>query len=543
MRRSVLTAALALLVLLLALPAAAAWFRPVEGGGYFDFTCDAVNLAREDGTVDVVVMITVPHRELTFELDAGSYRARVRAIVTLTGTTTGLDSKVVDAVKTHRLTSRNQSEAESQTLRQDFMVVLPRVSLQTGELVVRVEDLNRRRPGLQYLATDHRAYAEAAADWASLPIRETSGLAVGDAVFMAHAPIRTWELDGRPTPAGGGGPWDYINPPRRYGLEAEALQLYFTIEPPRRVEDRERAARRPLLVRIESDALDFALVDTIETTAAVQSALVAGRAAAVYWEMDAGGLPPGGYRLGLAPLDDVGRSLLSSFDVVWSLEQLTHTRDDLLGEGRTVLQGDDLAAFEAAGHAEREQILARFWDDRDPTPEDPLNEGRAEFNRRVNYVKNFLGGFGPNGAQDPRGRVYLLLGEPDSAREEVMPMNEKFVETARVMVFERFAVVADGIEGSEAWAGASDYTDSDPGTPGSAVGFVPYNYMADILATKNRASDNTRSYLFWSYDEAGDQLFLNSYTGLGGGLRFLFIDQTGMGQYKLDSSNTRMPGN
>ncbi|MEZ4388666.1 MAG: GWxTD domain-containing protein [Candidatus Krumholzibacteriia bacterium] len=543
MPRILLTIVTLCLLVPLAGTATAAWFSAVEGAGYFDFTCDAVNLARDDGSVDVVVLISVPHRELTFAEDAGIYRARVRATATVTGTRTGLDETSVEAVKTHRLSSRNRSEAESPALSQVFLVVVPKVSLRSGRLTVRVEDLNRRRPGLQYLGTDERAFAEADADWVSLPRRETSGLAIGDPVFMRHAPIRAWELDGRPTPAGGGGPWDYVNPTRRYGLEAEALQVYFTIEPPQGPADRARAADRPLLVRIESDVLDFALVDTIVTTAAVRRALADGRTAAVYWEMDAGGLPPGSFRFGLAPLDQVGRGVLASFDVVWNLQQLVRSRDDLLGEGRTVLLGDALRAFEDASPAAKEQQLDAFWADHDPTPDDGYNEARAEFNARVNYVKNFLGGFGPNGAADPRGRVYLLLGRPDSVREEAVPMNERSIEAARVMVFERFAVIADGTEGSEAWGGASDYTDSNPNTAGAAVGFVPYSYMADLLAVKNRTSDNSRSFLFWSYAESGNQLFLNSYSGQGGGLRFLFVDETGLGDYKLDSSNTRMPGN
>jgi len=542
MRQSPLTAACLnvtiALMLLVTSAATAAWLQPVHGTGYFEFTCDAVSMDRGDGSLDVVVMVSVPHRNLVFENDAGMYRSRVQATVTLRS----LDGSAQRAQSTHRLSSRNQAEAESIALSQTFLVVLEDVDAEVGTLEVRLDDLQRRRPGLQYLATGEKAFAVATGDWHALPLRETRGLAIGDAVFLAHAPIRDWATSGRPTKAGQGGPWDFVNPQRRFGLETPAVQLYMTLAPPRRVEDRARAAQRPILARIESDELDFALVDTIITTPAVRQALAAGRPAAVYWEMDAGGLPPGRYRLGLAPVDDVGRSLLTTFDVVWSLDQLVRTHDDLLGEGRTVLLGADLSAFETASRVEQSLILDRFWKDRDPTPEDPFNEARAKFYQRMKYVRSFLGGFDARGALDERGRIYLLLGEPDEVREEAMPMNENAVVAARDLVFDRFQELVDGSTGTSPWS-FGDYVggNSRQSAGSNLTTFVPYTYMADIIAARNRTSPNTPRFLYWGYDEGGDQLFLNSYTGLGSGLRFFFVDQNGMGDYKLETSNTRAP--
>lgn len=528
-------AAIAILVLGSA-PVGAAWLQPIQGSGHFDFTCDAVTLPDAGGGHDVVVMVSIPHRNLVFEEDAGMFRSRVECMVTLRGH----DGTMKQARSTHRLSSRNRSEAESLSLSQTFVVTLQAVGQELGALEIRVEDLQRRRPGLKYLATDEKAFAVARADWYALPQRESRGLAVGDAVFLAHAPIRDWAVNGRPTPAGQGGPWDFINPQRRYGLETPAMQLYFTVSPPRRIEDRQRAAERPLLVRIESDELDFALVDTIVTTAAVQSALAAGRDAAVYWEMDAGGLPPGRFRLGIAPLDEAGRALLTTFDVVWSLEQLVRTQDDLLGEGRTVLMDDDLDAFLAASRVEQSVMLDRFWEERDPTPDDPYNEARAEFYRRVRYVKTFLGGFGAGGARDDRGSVYLLLGEPDVVHEEAMPLNENTVMAARMMVFDRFRAAVEAGTGTSPW----DYNDyavsvTDETANANLRGFVPYIYHDVVIASHTNHLQNTRGFLYWGYDEQGEQLFLNTYTGRASNLRFFFVDPTGDGTYKLESTNTR----
>lgn len=538
MLRQLTVVALILILIATSQPAAAAWLRPVVGTGYFEFTCDAVNLPLDDGAADVVVLIAVPHDQLTFIDDAGALRARVRATVTIDGH----DGRRWQAVDSWRLNTRDRADADSPVLRQEFTLVVHGVEAPAGKLTVKVEDLNRQRPGLRYIASDERAFAEVTSDWDSLPRRETAGLAVGDAVFLAHAPIRQWSEAGRPTPAGHGGPWEYVNPLRRYGLEVEALQVYFNVEPPRRVEDRRRAANRSLLVRIESDHLDFALVDTIETTAAIGRALAAGHPAAIYWEMDAGGLPPGSYRMSLAPLDSVGRGLLTSFDVVWSLTQLVMDHDLVLGEGRTVLRGDQLAKFEDAPRSEQPLILDEFWREHDPDPADPYNEVRAEFRRRVDHVQRFLGGFGAQGAKDPRGEVYLLLGRPDTAHEEALPMNEESVNAAREVVLDRFQQMAIGSTSSAPW-NFTDYGGTGQDRPGALTGFVPHTYIGDLIAASSRLSDNTRSFVLWRYDEAGRQLFPNSYSGWSGGLRFLFIDRTGFGDFKLDATNARSPTN
>ena len=275
---------------------------------------------------------------------------------------------------------------------------------------------------------------------------------------------------------------------RRYGLEVEAMQVYFNVEPPRRVEDRKRAAGRPLQVRIESDRFDFALVDTIETTLAIRRALAAGQPAAIYWEMDAGGLPPGSYRMTLAPADSVGRGLLTSFDVVWSLTQLVVDHELVLGEGRTVLQRGPAGAVRGCAHeSEQGLILDEFWREHDPDPADPYNAARAEFQRRVDHVQRFLGGVGALGAKDPRGEVYLLLGRPDAALEEAVPMNEAVVDAAREVVFDRFQQMAIGRTGTAPWDYA-DYAGINQNGHGSLSGFVPHTYMGDIIAASSRLS-------------------------------------------------------
>ena len=531
-----LVAGLFLLSAGLAAPAGAAWLRPVEGSGNFQFTCDLVNLPREDGLVDVVITVGLRHREITFENDAGMQRARVRAVATLRGP----EGAEVTAETTVRLSARNESEAGSPTLHQVFSLALREVPFRHGEFELVLEDLNRRRPGLAYLATDFKAYSQAVSDWFAPPAREPRGLAVGDAVFLTHAPIRSWEQTGRGVLGAADGPWDYSNPLRRYGLEAEALQVYFSLEPPALAADRRRAASKDLRLEVVSEHLDFALVDTVRLTPTIRATLAAGRSAAVYWEMDVGGLPPGSFRLGIAPIDTTGRGLLTGFDVVWRLAQLARNPRQVLGEGRTVFHGEALQTFEMATQTEQELMLETFWKDHDQTPEEPYNPAYAEFQRRISYVTIFLGGFDEHGALDPRGEVYLLLGEPDSFREEPVPMNHQDLEDARIMVYERYAPERTG-SGSRAFDGAlGNPTQGNVAFQGPIA--MPYSYLADVNIRSKKTAVDSRVFQLWRYDQAGKSLFENQYSDLGGGLRFLFVDKHGMGTFVLDATNAWIMG-
>jgi len=495
------------------------WLRPLDGTGSFYSTCDVVTLPDGEGNLDVVAMVAIPHREITFVEDSGQWRARVKALVEITGP----DGSKVTTDRTIRLQARNSKEAASGTLQQLFTLVLQDVPWQSGQFVMRLEDMNRRRPGLVHLGTKDMAFSLVSADWYAPPVRSPYGLSIGDAMFMALAPINTWENQGRPVVPGTGGPWAYLNPTRRYGLEASSMQLYVTIDPPALAEDRKRASQRDIMVQVTSDELDFALVDTIKLTHPVRTALAAGRPAALYWQMDAGGLPPGAFRLGIAPLDTTGRGILTSFDMVWDLASLARATDDLLGEGRTVFYGDQLATFESLPRVEQEVMLDEFWSDLDPSPGDAYNEVYALFRARAVYVNHYLGGYDDHGAREPRGRVYMLLGEPDSILENPLPSNDTDLRDARVQVFERYA-------------------NERPGSTSKNQIPLPYSFTATQQIKKKVNAAETGEYQLWRYDDGGHQLFKNSYSGQGSGLRFLFVDKFGEGRYVLETTTARKMG-
>jgi GWxTD domain-containing protein len=63
---------------------------------------------------------------------------------------------------------------------------------------------------------------------------------------------------------------------------------------------------------------------------------------------------------------------------------------------------------------ERDLFIEAFWKHRDPTPATPENEFKTEHYRRINYANHFLGRESPKeGWRTDRGRVYIILGEPN----------------------------------------------------------------------------------------------------------------------------------
>lgn len=69
--------------------------------------------------------------------------------------------------------------------------------------------------------------------------------------------------------------------------------------------------------------------------------------------------------------------------------------------------------------AERESLWNEFWESKDPTPEDGVNEFMIEYFDRIDFAnKNFSRGSLLEGWRTDRGKVYIILGPPDYIVDE-----------------------------------------------------------------------------------------------------------------------------
>ena len=98
-----------------------------------------------------------------------------------------------------------------------------------------------------------------------------------------------------------------------------------------------------------------------------------------------------------------------------------------------------------------------------------------------------------------RGRLYIRFGEPDEIQQEIMPT-----------------------QGTQLDGRVSELVDENP--------------AASLLATNDRV-DN-RPYEVWIYTRQGSPLFPEREQGTSvTGLRFVFVDETGTGDYILRYSS------
>ena len=511
--------------------AAAAWVAPVEGGGNFSMHVDAVNRWRDDRRLDVMVLVAVANSDLQFHEENGRLTGGVKLEVELRGP----DDQVSRKKRIYRTDLAHPDDALSGTLYQVFGLVLEDVPFRYGRLVCTVSDPQQGKEGV---LSRERAMSEAVADWyAEQSPRPEASVAVGDPFFMANAPLNTWNPNvAATTEEGGGFLQDYMHPARRYGLEEDHLQVFLPIWPA-------LSATGPgdlpagLRVQVTSQDLSIALEDTIVFDQRGLNVLRAGRPAGVVYELDVNLLPEGSYRLAIAPLDGQGRGVLSGFDVAWTLGAIGRHRDRIIGEGRTVLRDRALAEFEAASLPEKERLLDAFWAALNPDPESPVNEVYLEFQYRVAYANRLLGGFGPHGAEDPRGEVFILLGPPDEVRREVVPLNELDQEDAMVQVFNKWAPDRDG-----SWAkGSNPTTGRQARMPWHSQGGVPmpYSEKANRQIQLSQGSATSQfGFELWRYQQGGQPLFPNIYSADALGKRFLFVDRTGTGKYELRTTNT-----
>jgi len=460
----------------------------------------------------------VANREIVYEQDDGGV---LRGKLSITAEIVGDDGSRFDRSAEIDLRAHDEAEAGSPTMFQVFTLTMPGVTAATGRFQCVILDQNRTRPGLLNLVKENRARSELAGDWyAEVPRLDADGLLLRPPVFLARAPHLPALEEGRPlgepetSPIAG-----YIHPIRRYGIENETLQVYFEVEPVGA--SRAEAAQEELFLQILAKDLDFALRDTLRLDLSREELLAGGGVAGVLYELDVNQLPPGVYQLSCMPLDGSGNSWVAEFDVFWSLSSLNRQADEMRGEGLTVLTGDRLQAFKDASQSEREAILADFWAELDPDPATSFNEVRMEFLSRVSYVRTYLGGFGRQGALDDRGQTFLLLGAPDEIQQQVLPANPKDQEDAVTRVYDGYAPVREG-----AWAKGED-----------AIRMSSVHQARREIDARRGGVGRDKGFELWIYNDKGQELFPNVYSGRQRGLRFLFVDRLGYGRFILQTTN------
>lgn len=108
------------------------------------------------------------------------------------------------------------------------------------------------------------------------------------------------------------------------------------------------------------------------------------------------------------------QTLLSDFpeaDRITNDDEAAAFRNDIM----YIAAPDELKLYDSLNLTGKAAFQKRFWDERNPTPSNPINQSKLEHYRRLKYANASWGRFlGLHaGWRTDRGRVYILYGEPD----------------------------------------------------------------------------------------------------------------------------------
>jgi len=220
--------------------------------------------------------------------------------------------------------------------------------------------------------------------------------------------------------------------------------------------------------------------------------------------IDVSTLPAGHYRLALEIRREGEAALartVADFDILWAADSWRVEAADFYDVAAGVLlSATEALDFRNLTMGEKEVRIERAWREADPSPETAQNEARLEFLRRVAYANEHYTIFSPGMFTD-RGKVYIRYGEPDDIKIERLPVADR--------------------------------------TLGYAIGnSIPQQSREALTKTDTGVAD-MRPYEIWTYDvrgkEARPHYGLNELTS---GMKFIFIDDQGYGEYTLRYSST-----
>lgn len=303
------------------------------------------------------------------------------------------------------------------------------------------------------------------------------------------------------------------NPDRHYGRGEEILTVYWEHYPPRdevgsppplsspAIDSTANTARYDLALRLPDGSEKLLTRDR-------EVRLESGPSWYVQ-RYDLTPLPAGTYELEVRWRQAAAETLMTGgrFQVLWDSALLPLDDARLLAYGRVLLSPPEFEEFAELDRGGREAFLRTLWGDADAGASTTRSELEARFYHRVEEAERRFGGW-PRGILSDRGRTLVRFGEPDDVQIELNPQDEELL----------WRVLPGEIGG-----GADDYGSRE-------------------RQTRHRTPLDNRAYEIWTYYGRGDPL-IASYVNPGQqmGLKFIFVDEMGIGDYTLVYTNLTSP--
>ncbi|MCX5753588.1 MAG: GWxTD domain-containing protein [Candidatus Krumholzibacteria bacterium] len=464
----------------------------MRGQGSFEFYADVASLPSGGRGTIQLLQIAVPTKELRYVEKAGSFVAEVRFSIRISAGDKILYKKIFQ-MKDSRDAMPRVKDLSS------FLCHIDSCALDPGayKLTVKVEDLSRRKKTL--LGILRRTYLSSTVEDAAFEVRPfpANGIALAD-------PILVWESDrsGRFIP----------NPMQIYGLRKDTLSVFVQASVPE---------------TSSADSLDVRLALTRSTGEAMEEALfkvpVKGDRSAFLRTVDLTTYSAGAYRLTVEAWASGGLFASSGkdFNVAWELVNWQKPSRDIMLEARILLGDSEFDDFARMSLGEQEAFMRNFWRKLDPTPQTAVNEVFERFTSRVRYADAHFGSF-DRGALTDRGFTYVRFGSPDEIINQPMPQGRGDLFEGIEKVATEYKIITEGIMTGKSMK------DQRP------VIISPERQRA----TRGTVGNDVGSFEVWNYSFKGDPL-LPDDKGMTTkqGLRFLFLDKDGIGDYHLVGSS------
>jgi GWxTD domain-containing protein len=465
--------------------------------GSFDFFVDIASLPTSEGGAIQLLQIAVPTKELRYVEKDGSFVAEVRF---------SIDLRSGDRVVYNKLFQMKDSRDAMPRVQDlsSFLCQIDSCAVDPGvyRLTVKAEDLNRRKRTL--LGILRRSFVSATVKNAAFEVRPFSAgeIALAD-------PILVWEFDraGRFIP----------NPMQIYGLRKDTLSVIVQAAMP------EGAA---------ADSLDVRMALIKDTGETMEEALfkvpVNGNRSSFLRRVDLTTFAAGAYRVAVEMRSPGGLYASSGkdFSVAWELVNWQKPMRDIMFEARMLLDDQGYDSFERMSLGKQEAFMRSFWKKLDPTPQTAVNEAFEKFASRVRYADAHFGSF-DRGALTDRGFAYIRFGPPDEIIHQPLPQGRDDLFEGIEKVITEYKIIADGITTTKSMK------DRRP------LIISPEKQRA----TRGSIGNDVGSFEVWNYSFKGDPV-LPEDKGMTvkQGLRFLFLDKDGIGDYRLVGSSENMSG-
>jgi GWxTD domain-containing protein len=484
------------MVVLFLQPAATARGAAIRGEGDFEFYVDVTPIPIRGEETLALIQIAIPLKEIEYAEKENTFQAAVRISIELRSES--------ERVFRRQSEARDTRDAKPHaTDLSGFLALIDSFLVHPGryELDVKVEDLNRRKKTLFGMLS--KSYLNSALQDVFIEVPSFSS----DALTLSE-PLLIWSRDG------GGG---YIpNPMRIYGLKNDTLSyLVSALVPEQLMED-------SLDIWASVRDQEGTVIDSSRSRVGAEGGRVM-----MHGVFDVNTYPAGSYQLSVE--SSVGGSYASvgkDFNVAWELINWQKQARDLLIEGLVVLPENEYMQFKQLGRGDQERILNEYWKKMDPTPHTALNETYEKFVARLNYVDRQYGGL-KRGALTDMGQIFIRFGPPDDKEVQQVPWNRMDVYEALEKLSDQYEVVIHGAK--KEGPSAQRITVIDQQVRQRMDGLNPF---------RGEGGMDTGAYELWIYNLKGDPILMrDKLMTIGSGLRYLFIDKDGYGEYSLVGSS------